>query len=64
MSKNAKIQCDVSPGDGLGMFAYRDQWSIFCVLNFKNLYFGGTSHSWCILSGCETNAVFLSVSYF
>ena len=29
------------PGVGFGIFEDRDQWSIFWVLNFKNLYFSG-----------------------
>ena len=35
-----------NPGGGLGIFANRDERSIFLILNFENLYFGGGGGYW------------------
>ena len=65
MAKTPKLH----PGGGLDIFTDRNQRSFFFlggggVSNFENLYILDTGHSCCMFLGCQTNAVFLSISCF
>ena len=64
----------VFPGGGLAIFTDRDNWSIFGVLNFENLYFWGVlvitavffelSSKCCIFKCFIFSAVFLVLHYY